>query len=178
MKYSTKDLIWIGMFAAVLAVVAQIQFPMPSGVPFTLQTFGVALVGCVLGWRRGLVTVLVYILLGAVGLPVFSGFMGGLGRLTGPTGGFIWGFLFLAALCGAGVQAKKKAFLVLSAAVGLLLCHLIGAVQFMLLSGTGFGEAWLLVSVPYLWKDIAAVTAAALLAKSIRKRLGKNGIFL
>ena len=92
---STKKMIIVGMFAAVIAVLAQIAFPLPSGVPVTLQTFAVVLTGVVLGARLGTAATFVYILLGAVGVPVFSGLGGGLGVIVGKTGGFIWGFLFL-----------------------------------------------------------------------------------
>lgn len=96
------------MFAAVLAVMSQIAIPMPSGVPMTLQTFAVALAGAVLGWKLGALSALVYLLLGAAGVPVFSGMSGGLGVLLGKTGGFIFGFIFMALLCGLGAAQKNK----------------------------------------------------------------------
>ena len=90
-KMSAKDMAFTGMFAAVIAVLSQIAIPLPSGVPVTLQTFAVALAGYTLGMKLGGLSAIVYVLIGAVGVPVFSGFKGGLGSLTGPTGGFIWG---------------------------------------------------------------------------------------
>ena len=77
----------VGVFAAVLAVLSQISFPLPSGIPVTLQTFAVALCGYALGCKRGTLAVLVYIVLGAVGLPVFANFSGGFGSLVGLAGG-------------------------------------------------------------------------------------------
>ena len=96
------------MFAAVIAVLAQIAIPLPSGVPVTLQTFAVALTAVVLGARLGSLSTLIYILLGAAGAPVFTGFYGGLGAIVGKTGGFIWGFLFLAFFTGAGADVITK----------------------------------------------------------------------
>ena len=96
-KISTKDMVQIAMFTAVVAVLSQIAIPMPSEVPVTLQTLAVALCGYVLGSKKGAVSLLVYALLGAVGAPVFANFKGGLGAIAGPTGGFIWGFIFMAA---------------------------------------------------------------------------------
>lgn len=93
-------MVMTGMCAALLAVLSQIQLPMPSGVPVTLQTFAAALSGYVLEMKFGAVATLVYILLGAAGLPVFAGFTGGVGIIAGAAGGFIWGFPVLAALCG------------------------------------------------------------------------------
>ena len=84
-KTNTKTIVMIGMFAAVLAVLSQISIPMPSGVPVTLQTFAVALTGFILGWKYGAISVGIYILLGTVGVPVFSNFSGGLGALFGKT---------------------------------------------------------------------------------------------
>ena len=81
-----------GVFCALLAVVSQLVIPLPAGIPLTFQVLAVALCGCCLGWKWGTVSVLVYLLLGGVGLPLFSGFGGGIGWLLGPTGGFLWGF--------------------------------------------------------------------------------------
>ncbi|MGI6071133.1 MAG: biotin transporter BioY, partial [Blautia sp.] len=100
----TRQLAFAGLFAAILAVLSVIQIPMPSGVPVTLQTFAVALCGCVLGRKWGFTATLLYVLIGTVGLPVFSGMKGGIGVLAGPTGGFLFGFLALAPLCGLGME--------------------------------------------------------------------------
>ena len=81
--FRTRDIVLVGMFAAVLAVISQISLPMPSGVPVTIQLFGVALVGAVLGSKLGFMATVVYILIGAVGLPGFSKFPGGLYLLAG-----------------------------------------------------------------------------------------------
>ena len=86
------NIVMVGVFAAVLAVLSQISFPLPSGIPVTLQTFAVALCGYALGCKRGTLAVLVYIVLGAVGLPVFANFSGGFGSLVGLAGGYIYGF--------------------------------------------------------------------------------------
>ena len=107
--FTTTELTLAGMFAAVLAVLSQLSIPMPSGVPITIQVFGVALVGEVLGWRLGLFSTLAYVLMGAVGLPVFSGLRGGLSVLTGVTGGYIWAWPVMTVLCGVYVKTGKKA---------------------------------------------------------------------
>ena len=87
------DLAQIGLFAAVLVVLSQLSIPLPGGVPVTLQTFAVALTAYVLKWKKGALSVLVFLALGAVGVPVFHNFTGGFGMLIGVTGGFLWGFL-------------------------------------------------------------------------------------
>lgn len=173
-KYETKDVILTGMFAAVLAVLSQIQFPLPSGVPVTMQTFAVALTGYVLGWKFGLASVFVYILLGAVGVPVFAGFSGGLSFTVSPAGGFIWGFLPMAALCGFG-YGKKMVSMEIYSLLGLAACHLIGVLQFMLVMNMGFVESFLMVSVPYLVKDILSMAGAFVAAKVIRAGIRSAG---
>ncbi len=163
-------LVTVGVMAAVLAVLSQIAIPLPA-MPLTLQTFGVALCGCLLGWRSGALAVAVYILLGAVGVPVFTGFSGGVSVLVGTTGGFIWGFLPMAALCGVGRDVRCRPLRLLPGLLGLLLCHLLGAAQYALVAHTDFLPAVLLVSVPFLVKDILSVAAAGLAAMLVADRL-------
>ena len=168
-----------GMFAAVGAITSWISVPVPSGVPITLQTFGMALIGFTLGWKYGTLSVLLYLSIGALGVPVFSGFMGGLGKLVGPTGGFLWGFILMAFLCGLSrteVLQKKRplvkgVFFISFALIGLLLCHVLGVLWFMTINGGAmrFWPAALLVSVPYLPKDILSVLAAYFTAQGALK---------
>lgn len=175
-KITTKTIVITGMFAAVIAVLAQIAIPMPSGVPITLQTFAVALTGAVLGAKLGTAAAGVYILLGAVGVPVFANFTGGLAIIAGKTGGFIWGFLFLALLCGAGTSLKSKPLGAAAGLVGLAVCHLLGILQFSFLTGMNFAQSALLVSVPYLLKDILSLVLAYVLGIQIRKQLLRAAI--
>lgn len=168
---STKSITVVAMFTAVLAVMAQISIPMPSGVPVTLQTFAVALTGIVLSWKKGTLSVLIYIILGVIGVPVFSNLSAGIAIIAGKTGGFIWGFLFLAAFCGVGIKMKNMVMGTLLGLTGLVICHFLGVLQFSILAGTGIAETAILVSVPYLLKDLISVILAYILGKEIRKRL-------
>ncbi|MBQ6824869.1 MAG: biotin transporter BioY [Clostridia bacterium] len=151
-----KKLTVAGVFCGVLAVLSQFALPLPGGVPLTLQTFGVALCGFCLGWRYGGATVAVYLLLGAVGLPVYSSFGGGIGWLLGPSGGFLWGFLPLAVACGS----KNRPI----ALGGLAACHLLGVIQLAAVTGNSLWQAFLVGSLPYLLKDVLTVLAARWLA--------------
>lgn len=175
-KITTKEIVSVGMFAAVLAVLSQISIPMPSGVPITLQTFAVALTGVVLAWKLGTASVIVYILLGAVGVPVFAGFSGGAQVLVNYTGGFIWGFIVMTLLCGIGIQIKNKAIGILFGLMGLAVCHLFGTVQFMVVMKMGFMESFLLVSAPYLIKDVISVVLGFVIGGQLRARLLKAGL--
>lgn len=175
-RMNTKAMVLIGMFTAVLAVLAQISIPMPSGVPITLQTFAVALIGYVLGCKRGITSTLIYVLLGTVGVPVFSNFRGGPGVLFDKTGGFIWGFFFLAAFCGIAAAKQNKVIMTTLPLAGLLVCHLFGIVQFVILTGMGFMAAAALVSIPYLLKDIISVFLAFMLAVVLKRALSAANI--
>ncbi len=91
---------------AITAVMAQLAIPMPGGVPMTLQTLAVTLAGVILGQQRGTISMVVYLLIGAVGVPVFSSFTGGAGVLIGPTGGFLWSFPAMALIIGYGADKE------------------------------------------------------------------------
>lgn len=175
-KIKTKDMAYMGMCAAVLSACSQISIPMPSGVPITLQTFAVALTGAVLSWKLGSMTVILYILLGAAGLPVFTGFRGGVQVLAGYAGGFVWGFVFLAMFCGMSILQKNRIQSVLLGNIGLMLCHVLGCVQFMFLAKGSFAEAFFLVSMPYLLKDMIFVAGGIAVGRKIRKQLVKAGM--
>lgn len=164
------------MFAAVLAVLAQVSIPMPSGVPITLQTFAVALTGAILGHKLGTGAVFTYLAIGGVGMPVFSNMSGGLSSFVGKTGGFLIGFLFMVWFCGFGAVKENKKLSILYNALGLIICHICGTVQFSLLTGMGFWESALLVSVPYLIKDGVSVIAAMAVGSQVRKRLTGAGL--
>ena len=168
-KKRTLRLITAALFTAITAVLSQTAIPTPFDVPLTLQTFAVALCGYVLG----LASTAAYILLGTVGVPVFSGFRGGVQVLFGATGGFIFGFLFLTGLCGVGVLIKNKYLKILPGFAGLAICHIWGSLQYALIYKMKFVPAFLLVSAPYLIKDIISVAAAFLLAVYIKKLLLK-----
>ena len=178
MTRNMKSLTFVALFAALIAVCAQIAVPMPSGVSFTLQTFAVALCGYLLGARYGTLSVLVYLLLGAVGAPVFSAFRGGAHILLGKTGGYLWGFLPMAALCGLAARGKGKVLPYLWGVPGLLLCHLCGTAQNLLLAGGGFRALLAVYSAPYLPKDLLSLAGAALLAGRLRPVLEKYGIMI
>lgn len=175
-RAGTRSLVYIAMFTAVMAVLSQIYIPMPTGVPVTLQTFAVALTGAVLGWKKGMCSMVVYILLGMVGVPVFSGFGGGISHLLNYTGGFIYGFPFLAGLCGAAQETRNRVVGGILAFLGIELCHCIGVVQFAILTGRSFLEACLVVSLPYQIKDIALVAVALAVGGTVRKHLRRAGL--
>lgn len=166
MKIKTVDLVLAALFAAIIAVMSQISIPTPFGVPVSLQTFAVALCGYFLGAKKGTAALLVWIAVGAAGVPVFTGFKGGFAVLLGLTGGFIYGFIPLVLLCG--LELKQKPLRIALGAVGIIACHLCGSVQYALLMGIDFLQSVLTVSVPFLIKDIASVVLAFFGAAAIK----------
>ena len=132
-KFTTREMVLVGMFAAVLAVISQISLPMPTGVPITIQVFGVALVGAVLGSRLGTTATVVYVLLGAIGLPIFANFTGGISSIVGVTGGYIWAWPFMTWLSGIRPKTDNKtknlAISIGFSLIGLLIVETIGGLQ-------------------------------------------------
>lgn len=171
-KFRTVDMAYIALFAVMIAVCSWISIP--ATVPFTLQTFGVFLAVGVLGGKRGTLSVLVYLLLGIVGLPVFAGFSGGIGCLLGSTGGYIVGFLFSALVMWAMERflGKKPWVLVLSMVLGLIVCYAFGTVWFMQVYAktTGAIGIWTALGwcvFPYIVPDLVKIVLAMVLCKRL-----------
>lgn len=177
MKQTTREktihLVIAALFTAFITVMSQIAIPMPSGVPITLQTFAVALCGYVLGIKWGFASITAYVLLGAVGVPVFSGFHGGINNIFGMTGGFIYGFIAFVVICGLSLYVKNMIFKILIGFGGLTVCHIFGVIQFAAVYGTNLKASFLMVSMPYLIKDIVSVVLAYFLSIYLDKLLKK-----
>lgn len=176
-KMKTLDMVYIALFACLMAICSWISIP--GQIPFTLQTMGVFLAIGLLGGKRGTLAVLVYILMGAVGLPVFSGFTGGIGRLLGMTGGYIVGFLASALVMWAmeALLGKKKWVLAVSMVVGLLVCYAFGTAWFIVVYTGSKGAITLgavlgMCVIPYLIPDAVKI-AVALVLTGILKRFVK-----
>jgi len=170
MKNKTKNITLTGLAASLTAVLSVWQIPMPLGVPLTLQVFAVAFCAYTLGAGRAFFATAVYIVLGAVGLPVFSGFQGGAAVLFGPCGGFIAGFLPLCLLCGAG-RGKKTHIALLLGAVGLILCHTAGCVHYSIVTNTSITVSFLSASAAYLPKDVICIGISFFCSIPVRKRV-------
>lgn len=168
----TRNMAYMALFAVLMAVCSWIA--VPTAVPFTMQTFALFLSFCLLGGRRTALAVLVYLLMGAVGLPVFSNFTGGIGRLLDVTGGFLIGFL-AGALVMWGIQtllggrrwAKPAAML-----AGLLACYAFGTAWFVVLyartsGAVGLGAALVMCVVPYVIPDLVKLSLALLLSRRL-----------
>ncbi len=165
----------IAVSAAIMAVCSWISIPAP--VPFTLQTFGVFLTSGLFGRKKGSLAVLVYILLGAIGIPVFSGGRGGPGVLFGETGGYIIGFLAAALLCGGICERKEKSIPRLIGAMlsGLAVCYALGVLwaYFVYLRAEGAGLVLALVKhvAVFIVPDLVKILAAAFAVKALCRHI-------
>ncbi len=173
-----QNIVYTGMFAAMIAVCSWIQIP--AAVPFTMQTFAVFLTAGLLGGKRGTVTVLIYILLGMVGLPVFSGFKGGIGAIIGTTGGYIIGFIFAALVMWMfEIISRKKAkqktlILAISMAAGLIICYAFGTAWFIILYTKTKEPVGILTALswcvfPFILPDIIKIVLALTLTQKLRR---------
>lgn len=162
---------------ALITVCAWVTIPV-FAVPFTLQTFAVALVGALLGWKKGTAAVAVYVFMGLIGVPVFAGFQSGVVALAGPTGGYIVGFVFLALIPAlfklVPVKSKWGRIAVLYGAMilGLAVCYAFGTVWFAVMYKCTVAYALMMCVVPYLAADFVKLAAAALLAVRLQKHIG------
>lgn len=167
-----KDLAYIALFAVVITVCSWISIPF--AVPFTMQTFGVFCALGVLGGRRGTLAVLIYIFMGAVGLPVFSGFKGGFGVLLGPTGGYIAGFILSALIYWAATRLWGNKTIISAAAMaaGLLLCYAFGTAWYMYVYAAANGPVGLFTALswcvfPFILPDAVKIALAVLVSKKV-----------
>lgn len=173
-RSKTYDLVYIGVFAVLMAVCSWISIP--TAVPFTLQTFGVFMAVGILGGKRGTAAVGLYLLLGILGVPVFAGMTGGVGVLLGTTGGYIVGFLFSALVMWAmeKIPGKKSMIQVLSMIAGLLVCYTFGTIWFMMVYMRTEGAVGLMTVlgwcvIPFIVPDILKIILAYGLSRRLKK---------
>lgn len=162
----------IGIMAAILCVTSQWAIPVGT-VPMTPQTLFVALSGALLGGFQGAIAVIVYLLLGACGLPVFSKFMGGFAPLVGATGGFLWSFPVLA-LCTGLALSRSLIAQACAALGGMLIVYAAGTAQLMAVAGLDLPSALAAAVLPFILKDIVCVLGAVALGRTLKERMDKH----
>lgn len=173
----TTYVVMTALFAALIAVCSWISFPLPfTQVPITLSTLGVMLAALLLGTKYGTFSVILYMAIGAVGVPVFSGFKGGLGHLAGPTGGYLVGYILFALVTGfiynKFFKKNNNIFgIILACVVGDFFCYLLGTLWYMQLTNTGLSAALVMCVFPFLPGDAAKIIVAAILTKALKPRL-------
>ena len=159
----TKKITMIGLMTAVTCILGPLSLPLPfSPVPITLTNFAVFLSIYILGMKYGTISLLIYLALGTIGLPVFSSFSGGLGKLAGPTGGYLFGFIFLALIHGFFMlRFHKKTFAsIIGMTLGMIACYLFAA----LMIGV----------IPYLPGDAVKIALAAIIGPKLSSAIQKT----
>ena len=169
-RSKTYDIVYIAVFAVIMAICSWISIP--AAVPFTLQTFGVFIAAGVLGGKRGTLSVLVFILLGAVGIPVFANFSGGIGVLAGPTGGYIIGFIAMAIIAGLVIDNFHQPWLqLIGMIVGTIICYALGTAWFCFEAKSTVSGALSICVFPFIPGDLIKMVIAMLIGPAIKKRL-------
>lgn len=179
---TARKLTFVALTAVLIAVCSWITIPFT--IPFTMQTFAVFCAVLILGGRLGTAAIGLYILLGCVGLPVFSGFGAGIGQLLGPTGGYIIGFLFIGlifTLCEQYIRGKKV-LVFICLLVGLFVCYLIGTLWFAQVKAAGGEELSLLYIatvcvVPFIVPDILKLLLAMFIYGRVRGAMLRMEVF-
>jgi biotin transport system substrate-specific component len=167
-----KNLAVTGILAAVICVFAPLAVPI-GPVPISLATLAIYIVATAAGWKRGLAATALYILIGAVGIPVYSGFSAGFPKLMGVTGGYIWGYLLLALVAGALADRFSTRFWAypIGMALGTLLLYACGTVWFMYVTGNSLTATLAVCVVPFLIGDVIKIVIASLAAFKLRHTL-------
>lgn len=179
-KNRTVDIVMISLMAAIIAVCSWISIPVGS-VPVTLQTFAVAVCGAILGHKKGTIAVIIYILLGIMGLPVFSLFRSGIGVITGATGGYMLGFVFISLIGGFFAEKfRDKIFLHFTGmCIGLIMCYALGTVWYLFVylgdtGSTGLSAVLAACVLPYVIPDLIKISLACIISRSVKLRIGKK----
>lgn len=180
-RIKTKELALVGLTGAITSVLGPIAITLPfSPVPVSLGLLGIFLATGLLGCHLGTISCLIYILIGSVGLPVFSSFTGGIGVLLGPTGGYLLGYLFVPLIPGLlqpfGNGGRYR--LLTGMIFGLLLCYISGTLWLGYQMEMDFSYALSVGVLPYIPADVLKLSAAWIMSNSIRKRLFKSNLLL
>ncbi len=173
---NTKRMVLIALVTAITCILAPFSIPLPfTPVPITLTNLVILTGVYLLGWKDATISYIVYLLLGMVGLPVFSGFSGGLGKLAGPTGGYLIGFIFLTVIAGLFVEKfPKKIYIIVPGMIlGMAVTYLFGTIWLAYQMSITFPEALLIGVVPYLIGDGIKIVLAVILGPILRDRVSK-----
>lgn len=174
---SSKQMALVGIMAAILCVAGPLSIPIPiSPVPITLTNFIIAMAAIILGGKLACMSTIIYLLLGSIGLPVFSGFGGGIGKLAGPTGGYLIGFIFMALIEGLVAEKNQnKIILFLAFLIATAVIYLFGTAWLALQMHLTFGQALWAGVIPYIPGDLVKIILAIMIAPPIRKRIYLSG---
>ncbi len=177
-KITTYQLAVTGLMTALTCILGPMSLALPfTPVPISLTNFVVFLSVWLLGWRLGTVSYLIYLLLGLAGLPVFSGFTGGAGKLLGPTGGYLIGFIFLAVLMGIVFEKSESRLVRLAGMIlGMIVAYLFGTAWLAYQSKIGLFAALGSAVIPFIPGDLVKMAIVLLIGPAIEARLKRAGL--
>lgn len=172
MNQKVKNMLYCSTFACIVSLLAQIKLDLPGIIPLTLQTLGIYLIGCTLKPKMAFIATMVYILMGSVGLPVFTGFRGGLSSLLGPTGGYIFSFPITSLIISLIINNKDTDFRKISAMmIGTIICYFIGTIWFVYITNNNIMAALAMCVFPFIPGDIIKMITALIISSKIKARL-------
>lgn len=172
----TRSNTFTGLSAALLCILGPMSLPI-GPVPISLTNLVLYFMLYILGWKRATTSYVIYLLLGLVGLPVFSGYIGGLAKLAGPTGGYLIGFIPMAIISGLVIQRSQRCIVQIIAMIfGTLVCYAFGTVWYCIQAGVTFWAALSVCVIPFLPGDFIKIIAASLVGPNIRKRIKDAGV--
>ena len=177
-RFKTRELATVGLMTSVISILSPISVPLPGMVPISLATLALYLCTYLLGCKRTLICYTVYLALGSVGIPVFSGFTGGISRLIGPTGGYFIGYFAIILCEGAFIKRfpRSKALHILGMVLGTAVCYLFGTAWLCLIQNIGFASGIFAGVLPFIPGDAAKIAAVSAIAPVMRRRLEKAGL--
>lgn len=177
-KINTRQLTLIGLIAAVTCILGPLSLPIGI-VPISLTNLAIYFAVYALGGKRGTLSYIVYLFIGLVGLPVFSGFSGGFPKLFGPTGGYLIGFIFMAFISGIFIDkfSNKIYMCFLGMVLGTIVTYIFGSAWLAYEAHIGFNKALAVGVLPFIPGDIAKMVLASLIGPQIRKRLINSGLY-
>ncbi len=177
-RISVSQITLTALMAALLCVTGPLSLPIPiSPVPLSLATMAVCLSACILGWKLGTMSVLIYLLMGFCGLPVFSNFSGGPAKLAGPTGGYLLGYLFLALISGWFFSRFSHPTLSMAGMIlGTAVCYLFGTLWLCFQAGLSLRQGLIMGVIPYIPGDLVKMLLVLYLGPAINKGLLSSGI--
>lgn len=179
-SFTTVNMVMMALFAAVTCVLAPLAVPI-GPVPISLTNLVIYISLYVLGWKQGTITYIVYLLLGLAGLPVFSGFEGGIGKFAGPTGGYLVGFILMSVICGIfiekwnGTTPLHITLNMVGMILGTAAAYAFGTAWFCISTGTGVMAALTVCVFPFIIGDLIKMVVAAAVGPVTGRQIRKVG---
>ena len=179
MKLSTKEIILCALFAAIISILAQISIPLPfTTVPLTMLIFAVSVTGLILGAKLGTISVLIYLLIGGIGIPVFAQFSGGIGVLFGPTGGYLLGLPLMVYIIGFSKDKfSHNTVIFLSLILGLISVYITGTLMFAAITGNTIYQSILYCVLPFILVDLIKLALAFIIGSTVSKRVYSSLVY-